>query len=64
MARNNNAYEKRQRDHQKKQKLEDKRARRLRRKEGAQNVGVPDSNNAGPDDAAPTDAAGPEETPQ
>lgn len=33
MARNNNTYAKRQRDLQKKQKSEDKRARRLKRKE-------------------------------
>ncbi len=33
MARNNNTYAKRQRDLQKKQKTEDKRARRLKRKE-------------------------------
>ncbi len=35
MARNGNAYAKRQRDLQKKQKAEDKRARRLKRKDNA-----------------------------
>jgi hypothetical protein len=39
MARNNNTYAKRQRDLQKKQKSEDKRARRLKRKENARNTG-------------------------
>jgi hypothetical protein len=33
MARNNNTYAKRQRDLQKKQKAEDKKARRLKRRE-------------------------------
>jgi hypothetical protein len=39
MARNNNTYAKRQRDLQKKQKTEDKRARRLKRKENAKSAG-------------------------
>lgn len=38
MARNNNTYAKRQRDLQKKQKTEDKRARRLKRKENAKST--------------------------
>lgn len=42
MARNNNTYAKRQRDQQKKQKAEDKRARRLKRKEGVKGAGEPD----------------------
>jgi hypothetical protein len=50
MARNNNTYAKRQRDLQKKHKAEDKRARRLKRKEGAK---VPDS----PDDGDRPDSA-------
>jgi hypothetical protein len=47
MARNNNTYAKRQRDLQKKQKSEDKRARRLKRKEGVksgEDSGAEDSN--------------------
>ena len=39
MARNTNTYAKRQRDLQKKQKSEDKRARRLKRKENAKSTG-------------------------
>ena len=39
MARNGNTYAKRQRDLQKKQKSEDKRARRLKRKENATSAG-------------------------
>jgi sRNA-binding protein len=39
MARNNNTYAKRQRDLQKKQKMEDKKARRLKRKETAKSAG-------------------------
>lgn len=38
MGRNNNAYAKRQRDMRKKQKAEDKRARRLKRKEDTQDI--------------------------
>ena len=38
MPRNNNTYAKRQRDLQKKQKLEDKNARRLKRKESAKDT--------------------------
>jgi hypothetical protein len=41
MARNNNTYAKRARDLQKKQKSEDKRARRLKRKETAKVVDDP-----------------------
>ena len=37
MARNSNTYAKRQRDQQKKQKTEDKKARRLKRREDAKN---------------------------
>jgi len=42
MSRNNNTYAKRQRDLHKKQKSEDKKARRMKRKEFAKNTG--DSN--------------------
>jgi hypothetical protein len=42
MARNNNTYAKRQRDLQKKQKSEDKRARRIKRKEVAKTTGDSD----------------------
>ena len=42
MSRNNNTYAKRQRDLHKKQKTEDKKARRMKRKEFAKNTG--DSN--------------------
>ncbi len=41
MARNGNASAKRQRDLQKKQKAEDKKARRLKRKENAKSSGEP-----------------------
>ncbi len=39
MARNNNTYAKRQRDLQKKQKTDDKRARRMKRKGVAKSTG-------------------------
>jgi len=41
VARNYNAHAKRQRDLQKKQKAEDKKARRLKRKENAKSSGDP-----------------------
>jgi len=41
MARNGNAYAKRQRDLQKKQKAEDTKARRLKRKENVKSSGEP-----------------------
>ena len=41
MARNGNPYAKRQRDLQKKQKAEDKKARRLKRKGNAKSSGEP-----------------------
>jgi hypothetical protein len=51
MARNNNAFAKRQRDMQKKQKAQEKKERRVKRKEGAKDgtAGAP------PDNDAPTD---------
>ena len=47
MARNGNTYAKRQRDLQKKQRTEDKRARRLKRKENVK----------GPEDSGDADRA-------
>lgn len=41
MARDNNTYEKRQRDLQKKQRMEDKRTRRLKRKEKTKSTEEP-----------------------
>jgi hypothetical protein len=53
MPRNNNTYMKRQRDLQKKQKMEDKNARRLKRKESSKSP--EDSGDGERPDASPLD---------